>query len=185
MNGTNRGWAPSLEIPPQHPSVPSFLSSSLSFLAHYVRGRLWHFAGLLALVVGAMACSIGVQVGMKLLVDAMAGPQRNSAAVWAPLALFIGLIAIENGLWRTGGWLGCRTIVGVGVDVRLDLFEYLTGHPMRYFADHFAGSLGNRITSTAGAVGALISTLSWNIVPPCTDFIGAVIIFTTIDWRMA
>src|SRR3712207_7715523 len=49
-------------------------------------------------------------------------------------------------------------------------FEHLSGHPMRYFADHFAGSLGNRITSTAGAVGALISTLTWNIVPPCTDF---------------
>jgi ATP-binding cassette, subfamily B, bacterial len=167
------------------PSAPRFLKSPLSFLAHYIRSRPWHFAGLLALVMGAAACSVGVQVGMKLLVDAMAGPERNPWAVWSPLALFIALIAIENGLWRLGGWLGSLTIVGVGVDVRLDLFEHLSGHPMRYFADHFAGSLGNRITSTAGAVGALISTLSWNIVPPCTDFIGAVIIFTTIDWRMA
>jgi ATP-binding cassette, subfamily B, bacterial len=167
------------------PSAPRFLKSPLSFLAHYIRSRPWHFAGLLALVMGAAACSVGVQVGMKLLVDAMAGPERNPWAVWSPLALFIALIAIENGLWRLGGWLGSLTIVGVGVDVRLDLFEHLSGHPMRYFADHFAGSLGNRITSTAGAVGALISTLTWNIVPPCTDFIGAVIIFTTIDWRMA
>jgi ATP-binding cassette subfamily B protein len=137
------------------------------------------------LVVAAAASSVGVQVGMKLLVDGMAGPERHVGAVWYPLALFIGLIAIENALWRCGSWLGCRTIVGIGVDIRLDLFEHLAGHPMRYFADHFAGSLGNRITSTAGAVGALISTLTWNIVPPCTDFIGAVIIFTTIDWRMA
>jgi ATP-binding cassette subfamily B protein len=157
----------------------------LSFLGHYVRGRAWHFAGLLALVAGAAMCSVGVQVGMKLLVDAMAGPERDPGAVWATLALFIGLIAVENALWRSAGWLGSRAIVWVGVDIRLDLFEHLSGHPMRYFADHFAGSLGNRITSTAGAVGALISTLTWNIVPPCTDFIGAVIIFTTIDWRMA
>jgi ATP-binding cassette subfamily B protein len=142
------------------PSTPRFVKSPLSFLAYYVGGRPWHFAGLLALVVGAAACSVGVQVGMKLLVDAMAGPERNPWAVWSPLALFIALIAIENGLWRLGGWLGSRTIVGVGVDVRLDLFEHLSGHPMRYFADHFAGSLGNRITSTAGAVGALISTLT-------------------------
>jgi ATP-binding cassette subfamily B protein len=152
------------------PSTPPFLRCPLSFLAHYIRGRLWHFAGMLALV-GAAACSVGVQVGMKLLVDAMAGPEGNSAAVWAPLALFIGLIAVEHALWRLGGWLGCCTIVRVGVDVRLDLFEHLSGHPMRYFADHFAGSLGNRITSTAGAVGALISVFTWNIVPPCTDFV--------------
>jgi ATP-binding cassette, subfamily B, bacterial len=185
MKGTDRRQGASTEAPRLMPSAPPLLRSPLSFLAHYVRGRPWHFAGLLASVVGAAACAVGVQVGMKLLVDAMAGPERNPGAVWTPLALFIGLIAIEPALWRSGGWLGSRTIVGVGVDVRLDLFEHLSGHPMRYFADHFAGSLGNRITSTAGAVGALISTFTWGIVPPCTDFIGAVIILTTIDWRMA
>jgi ATP-binding cassette, subfamily B, bacterial len=185
MSGTDGGRSAPAEVSHPLPSAPPFLRRPLSFVTHYVRGRPWHFAGLLALVVGAAACSVGVQVGMKLLVDTMAGPERNPWAVWSPLALFIGLIAVENGLWRLAGWLGSRTIVRVGVDVRVDLFEHLSGHPMRYFADHFAGSLGNRITSTAGAVGGLISTLTWNIVPPCTDFIGAVIIFATIDWRMA
>jgi ATP-binding cassette subfamily B protein len=185
MNGTDRRRSELTAAPQPTPSIPNFLRCPLNFLAHYVRSRPWHFGGLLVLVVAAAACSVGVQVGMKLLVDGMAGPERQVGAVWYPLALFIGLIAIENALWRCGGWLGCRTIVGIGVDIRLDLFEHLAGHPMHYFADHFAGSLGNRITSTAGAVGAMISTLTWNIVPPCTDFIGAVIIFTTIDWRMA
>jgi ATP-binding cassette subfamily B protein len=185
MNGTDRGLGAATEVPHPRTPTPHFLRSPLSLLAHYIRGRPWHFAGLLGLVVGAAACAVGVQVGMKMLVDAMAGPERHAGAVWTPLALFIGLIAVENALWRLGGWLGCRTIVGVGVDIRLDVFEHLSGHSVGYFADHFAGSLGNRITSTAGAVGALISTLIWNIVPPCTDFIGAVIIFTTIDWRMA
>ena len=185
MSNTPHGWASSTELPPSMSSTPPFLRAPVSFLAHYVRRRPWHFAGLLALVVGAAACAVGVQVSMKLLVDAMAGPQRHLWTVWTSLALFIGLIAIESGLWRAAGWLGCRTIVEVGVDIRLDLFEHLCGHPMRYFAEHFAGALGNRITPTAGAVGALISTLIWNIVPPCTDFIGAVIILTTIDWRMA
>jgi ATP-binding cassette subfamily B protein len=185
MNDRDRRRIALTAAPKPTPSTPPFPRRPLSFLAHYIRGRPWHFTGLLALVVSAAACSLGVQVGMKLLVDAMAGPDRSVGAVWTPLALFIGLIAVENALWRSGGWLGCRTIVGVGVDIRLDLFEHLAGHPVGYFADHFAGSLGNRITSTAGAVGALISTLTWNIVPPCTDFLGAIIIFTTIDWRMA
>jgi ATP-binding cassette subfamily B protein len=167
------------------PACPHFLRGPSSFLAHYVGGRPWHFAGLLVLVVSAAACAVGVQIGMKLLVDAMAGLESNARAVWTSLALFIGLVAAEQALWRLAGWLGCRTIVGVGVDIRLDLFEHLSGHATRYFADHFAGSLGTRITSTAGAVGALISTLIWNIVPPCTDFLGAVIVLTTIDWRMA
>ncbi|WP_431857165.1 ABC transporter ATP-binding protein [Azospirillum sp.] len=155
------------------------------FFLRYVRRWPWHFGGLLALIVGAAGCAVAVQYGMKLLVDAMAAPERSAAAVWGPLTMFVALIGVENLLWRLGGWLGCRTIVGVGVDIRLDLFTHLTGQPMRYFAEHFAGSLGNRITGTAGAAGALIGTLTWNILPPVTDFIGAVIVLSTVDWRMA
>ena len=166
-------------------SSPPFPQRPVLFFLRYVARWPWHFAGLLALVIGAAACAVAVQYGMKLLVDAMAAPERNAAAVWSPLIFFIALIGVENGLWRLGGWLGCRTVVGVGVDIRLDLFQHLSGHPMRYFAEHFAGSLGNRITATAGAAGALIGTFTWNILPPITDFIGAVIVLTTVDWRMA
>jgi ATP-binding cassette, subfamily B, bacterial len=98
MNGTDCGWGAATEHPHPLPSAPPFLRSPLSFLTQYVRVRRWHFAGLLALIVGAAACSVGVQVGMKLLVDAMAGPERNPGIVWTPLALFIGLIAIEHAL---------------------------------------------------------------------------------------
>lgn len=166
-------------------SRPPFPQRPILYLLWYVRRRPWHFGGLLALIVGAAACAVAVQYGMKLLVDAMAAPERSAAAVWWPLAVFIGLIGVENVLWRLGGWLGCRTVVGVGVDIRTDLFGHLSGHPMGYFADHFAGSLGNRITATAGSAGAVIGTFAWNILPPITDFIGAVFVLTLIDWRMA
>ncbi len=167
------------------PSSPRFLHRPVSFLAHYVCGRPWHFAGLLALVVGAAACAVGVQVGMKLLVDAMAGTTQNGTAVWTALVLFIGLIGIENVLWRLSGWLGCRAIVAAGVDVRLDLFEHLSGHAARFFAEHLTGALGSRITAVAGATGAVTSTLTWNVAPPITDFLGALIILSIVDWRLA
>ncbi len=167
------------------PCAAPFPQRPMLFFLRYVRRWPWHFGGLLALIVGAAGCAVAVQYGMKLLVDAMAAPERSAAAVWGPLTMFVALIGVENLLWRLGGWLGCRTIVGVGVDIRLDLFTHLTGQPMRYFAEHFAGSLGNRITGTAGAAGALIGTLTWNILPPVTDFIGAVIVLSTVDWRMA
>jgi ATP-binding cassette subfamily B protein len=121
---------------------------------------------------------------MKLLVDAMAGPREANAAVWSALILFVSFIAGESIMWRLTGWLACRTTLGVGVDMRLDLFGYLNGQPMRYFADNLAGSLGQRVTATAGNFGALTHTVVWRILPPCVDFIGALIIFLTVDWRM-
>lgn len=159
----------------------------VAFLWHYVCARPWHFGGLLALIVGASSCAVAVQYGMKLLVDAMAHgtADRGSANVWWPLGLFISLIVIENVFWRLGGWLGCRTVVASVVDLRVDLFKHLTGHPMRYFTEHFAGSLGNRISAMGAAAGAIYGGLAWKIVPPIVDFIGAVVVLFTVDVRMA
>ncbi|MCS3846162.1 ATP-binding cassette subfamily B protein [Xanthomonas campestris] len=156
-----------------------------SFLWHYICQRPWHFGGLLVLIIGAAGCAVAVQYGMKLLVDAMSTDQRTQADVWTPLGLFIGLIAVENLFWRLGGWLGCRTVVASVVDIRVDLFRHLTGHPMRYFTEHFAGALGNRITALGTAAGQIYGGLAWKILPPIVDFIGAIVVLFTVDWRMA
>jgi ATP-binding cassette subfamily B protein len=164
-------------------AAPPFLSGAGPFILHYVWGRRLQFAALFFLVVGAAGCAVAVQYVLKLMVDAMSGV-RDASSVWPALALFVGLIAGESVLWRLTGWLGCRTTIGIGVDVRLDLFNYLNRQPMRYFAERLAGSLGQRITSTAGNFGALSNAVVWRILPPCVDFVGALIVFALIDWRM-
>lgn len=164
---------------------PPFPTRALPFVWHCVLRRRWQFAALLVLIVGGAACAVAVQYGMRLLVDAMSAGGDDRAAVWTPFALFVGLIALESVLWRSAGWLTCRTVIATGVDIRLDLFGHLSGHPMRYFAGHLAGALGNRVTAASTAVVGLLVAIAWNILPPCTDFLGALILFATVDWRMA
>ncbi|AHL73635.1 ABC transporter [Stutzerimonas stutzeri] len=174
-------------VPKAKPKPAPLPSRPVVFLWRYICARPWHFGGLLALIVGAASCAVAVQYGMKLLVDSMAqgSSDRSTANVWFPLGLFIGLIVIENVFWRLGGWLGCRTVVASVVDLRVDLFKHLTGHPMRYFSEHFAGSLGNRISAVGQAAGAIYGGLAWKIVPPIVDFLGAVVVLLTVDVRMA
>ncbi|CAN5327395.1 ABC transporter ATP-binding protein [soil metagenome] len=160
-------------------------ASTSGFLLRYVRARRGAFTALMLLVVAAAACAVAVQYGMKLIVDAMAAPNRSTVPIWGLLGWFIGLIAIESALWRIAGMLGCRTVVATGVDIRLDLFARLTGQSMRFFGEHLAGSLGGRITATAGASGALYGNLTWRIAPPIVDFLGAIAVFLTIDPPMA
>src|SRR3954468_3599526 len=167
-----------LEAPP-----PPFLKGPGPFIWHYVRQRPWHFAALVLLVGGAASAAVGAQYTTKLLVDTMT-ERKGAHEAWMALLLLLGLIVVESTFWRITGWLGCRTTVGVGVDMRLDLFDYLNGQPMRYFAENLAGSLGQRITSTAGNFGALTNTVVWRVLPPFIDFLGALIIFATIDWMM-
>lgn len=174
-------------VPQAKPGELPLPSRPVAFLWHYICARPWHFGGLLALIIGAASCAVAVQYGMKLLVDAMAQgtADRASANVWWPLGLFIGLIVTENVFWRLGGWLGCRTVVASVVDIRVDLFKHLTGHPMRYFTEHFAGSLGNRISALGAAAGSIYGGLAWKIVPPIVDFLGAVVVLFTVGWQMA
>lgn len=116
------------------------------FLWKYVRRRRFLFGVLVVLIVAAASCSLGVQYGMKLIVDTMAEGDRSTPMIWRWLALFTTLTAVEAILWRMSGWLGCRAAVGTGVDVRLDLFRHLSGHSLAYFSQHLVGSLGNRVT---------------------------------------
>jgi ATP-binding cassette subfamily B protein len=157
----------------------------LAFLWHYIRRRPGAFGLLLLLIVSAAACAVAVQYGMKLIVDTMASNDRASREIWRWLALFVVLIAAESALWRLSGWVGCLTVVDTGVDVRLDLFRHLSGHSLDYFSRHLAGSLGARITATAGATGAILGIGIWKILPPCVDFVGAVAVLSTVDGRMA
>ena len=167
-----------------HAERPPFLRGPAAFIAHYVRTRRYSCAALFLMVLGAGSCAVAIQYVMKLLVDAMAGP-RGVDAVWVVLALFLGLIAVESILWRISGWLGCRTSIGIGVSIRVDLFRHLHDQPMRFFSENLAGSLGQRITATAGNFGALMNTVVWRVLPPCIDFIGGLIVFLTVDWRIA
>ena len=157
----------------------------LPFLWRYVRMRPWNFSLLFVLICGGAICAVAVQYGMKLLVDALASGDRQHADMWTPLGLFLGLIIAENIFWRAGGWLGCRTVVASCVDIRVELFRYLTGHPMRYFNEHFAGALGNRITATGHASGVIYGGFIWKIMPPLVDFFGAVVVLFTVSWQMA
>jgi ATP-binding cassette subfamily B protein len=198
-DGPGDGWAPAGSrqeqdasprpaagsLPRQKDADEALPSGTGAFIWRYVRRRAWLFGPLLLLVVGGAACSVGVQYGMKLIVDTMAGDDRTSRQIWYWLALFISLIAAESVCWRLCGWLSCRSIVQTGVDIRLDLFRHLSGHSLDYFSEHMAGSLGNRITATAGTTAAFLSTMIWRILPPCVDFVGALIVVISIDARMA
>ena len=138
--------------------VPPHLGSAARFIIHHALRWRWHFAGILVLVLGAAGCAVGSQYVLKLLVDAMAGPRELGRGLVVVLVLFLACVAGESLSWRLLGWLVCRTTVGIGVELRLDLFHCLSGQSMRYFAENLAGSLGQRITGTAGNFGALTNT---------------------------
>ena len=163
--------------------LTSYAGSPLRFVYRYVRLRSVSHAAILAAVLGAVACSVGTQYGVKFLVDTLAsGP---GAAVWTAFALLGSLIVADNLLWRIACWIANYAFVGVTGDLRRDLFRHLMGHSPGYFADRLPGMLTSRVTATSNAVFTAENMLMWNVLPPCVATIAAIVLVCTISLPMA
>src|ERR1700730_5563444 len=160
----------------------------LAFLARYVRRRPLAHAAILIAVVAAVACSVGAQYGVKVLVDTLAGGLyvgTHARDAWLGFLLLATLIAADNLLWRVSSWIASYTFVAVTGDLRRDLFRHLTGHAPSYFADRMPGTLSSRITATSNAVYTLENMFVWNVLPPCVATVSAIIFVVTVSLPMA
>ena len=153
----------------------SYRGRPLALIWRYVARRPLAHAAILACVLGAVFCSIGVQYGIKRLVDSLAGASSDAIAdPWPAYLLLAGFIAGDNLLWRGAGWIASPTYVGVTGDLRSDIFRHLTGHAPGYFSDRLPGMLTSRITATSNAVFTVENMFVWNVLPPCVATFAAI-----------
>ena len=137
------------------------------FVMRYLRMRPVSHLVILLSVIGAVACSVGTQYGVKALVDSLSAGPGGNGRVWAAFALLMALIATDNILWRVASWIASFTFVRVTGDLRRDIFRHLTGHSPSYFGDRLPGMLSSRITATSNAVFTVENMFVWNVLPPC------------------
>src|SRR3984893_719815 len=157
----------------------------LAFVARYVALRPVAHAAIVIAVLTAVACSVGAQYGVKILVDTLTGGANVAFGVWSGFLLLVSLIAADNLLWRVASWIANSAFVGVTGDLRRDLFRHLTGHAPSYFADRMPGTLTSRITATSNAVYTLENMFVWNVLPPCVATVAAIVFVVTVSLPMA
>jgi len=161
-----------------------YANRPFAFIGRYVRRRWIAHLVILSAVVGAVACSVGTQYGLKYLIDTLsAGPR--SAYVMSAFIVLATLIAADMLLWRFAGWVGSFTFVGVTGDLRRELFRHLTGHAPAYFLDRPPGVLTSRVTATSNAVFMIEQMTASNVLPPCIATVGAIIAILTVSAPMA
>jgi ATP-binding cassette, subfamily B, bacterial len=155
------------------------------FVLRYLRQRMASHVVILAAVVGAVACSVGTQYGVKYLVDSLSDGPMRAGGVWLAFIFLMSLIAADNFLWRIASWTASFTFVGVTGDLRRDMFRHLTGHAPSYFTDRLPGMLTSRITATSNAVYTVENMFVWNVLPPCMATVSAIALIGTVSLPMA
>ena len=166
-------------------SLPRYASSgAIGFLARYVWRRFFSHSIVLLAVFGAVSCAVASQWAVKKLVDVLGSQNPPAYTLWGAVALLLGLVAGDNLLWRLAGWVSTYAFVAVGGDIRLDLFNHLSGQGTRYFVERFPGALAGRITAAANAAWTIENSLMWTTVPPGAAVLGSIFLLGTINWRL-
>lgn len=164
---------------PRHAS-----KGAISFLGRYVRRRLFSHLVVLLSVLGAVGCSVASQYAVKHLVDVLGTHDPASRLLWGAVGLLLGLVAGDNLLWRLAGWVSTHAFVAVGGDMRLELFDHLSGQGTKYFVERFPGALAGRITAAANASWTIENALTWTTIPPGIAVILSIFVLGTINWHL-
>ncbi|MBV8521521.1 MAG: ABC transporter ATP-binding protein [Acetobacteraceae bacterium] len=164
---------------------PQFENAShpVRFLFRYMRRHPVGHSLVFMAVLSAVGCAIASQYAVKHLVDVLAAGPKGP--VWTAFGLLAVLVAVDNFMWRIGGWIASHSFVAVTGDLRRDLFQHLTGHGPAYFADRPPGTLAGRITATSNAVYTVESSFAWSVLPPCIAVLGSIVVLATISPLMA
>lgn len=194
------GWVLPAGSPRTRPSAPlvnrqpspapaddlcRYADKPIAFLLRYIRRRPIAHLVILVAVLGAVACSVSTQYGVKFLVDTLSAGPGAAAQPWLAFALLVSLVSADNLLWRLASWRASSAFVGVTGDLRSDLFRHLTGHAPSYFADRLPGVLTSRITATSNAVFQIENMFVWNVLPPLVATVGAIAFLTMVSGQMA
>src|SRR5215217_7996285 len=166
-------------------NLSGYVRRPFPFVLRYLRRRRAAHVVILSAVVGAVACSVGTQYGVKNLVDSLTAGSSHSDGVWLAFIFLIALIGFDVLLWRVASWTASFTFVGVTGDLRRDMFRHLTGHAPSYFIDRLPGMLTSRITATSNAVFTVENMFVWNVLPPCIATIAAILLIGTVSLPMA
>jgi ATP-binding cassette subfamily B protein len=166
-------------------ALPRYASQgAIRFLARYVRRRFLSHVIVLGSVLAAVICAVGSQYAVKILVDVLGTQHPAPYRLWSAVALLLALVAGDNLLWRLAGWVSTHAFVAVGGDIRLDLFNHLSGHGTHYFVERLPGALAGRITAAANAAWTIENSLTWTTMPPGTAVVGSIFILGTINWQL-
>jgi len=166
------------------PGAASFPRRPMAFLWHYVKRRPVLHLTAIASVVGAASFACVAQYGLKLIVDAMAAGPQHIVQVWWALGAFAALTAGESVLWRLGSRFGYRAMLIDKAEAKFDLFNHLSGHCSRYFAERMGGALANRVAAVGDSLQQVHSITLFNIAPVCADFCAALAMLATIEWHL-
>ena len=127
----------------------------------------------ISVVILAEIAGVSLSYIMKELVDAL---NEKGDDMWTWAMIYLGVYVFMEASWRSSGYLGMNWITNVRSSSANVLFEWLSKHSSKFFADRFAGSLATKVTNASNALSDMLPKFLWNFFPTFLQLILSVII---------
>ncbi|MBP7074581.1 MAG: ABC transporter ATP-binding protein [Rhabdochlamydiaceae bacterium] len=159
-------------------------TSLFRFIWKFISVQRWKFFFIYLLsLVWALDATVAPYI-LRLIIDAFTVHEADRAAAWPVLKglLLMGgalLVLVESG-FRARDFLQARAIPKLEADIRMAMFDHIQHHSPKYFNEHFAGSLSNKISDMTTQVTMLLQNMMI-FVPAVVSCIVSIIFFYEVS----
>jgi len=155
------------------------------FFLHFIRKQPVAFTLIfLAPTINIIESTV-IPYALKLLIDGITVHADNREAIFQYIQpalwlaglswlIFIIIIRLQN-------WLQVYVIPKFQANIRMEVLDYLTQHDYRYFANHFAGNLANKVNDLPRALENIRLIICWNVIGTFATIFVALFVLTTIN----
>jgi ATP-binding cassette subfamily B protein len=139
------------------------MAELFSFIGFFVKKQRWIF---LAIFFCSMAWSLEATLWPYILgriIDTLSLFDADRSSAWQFLKVFIFLgialwVFVEMS-YRLRGFLLAKALPKMEADVRMTMFDHVEHHSPRYFNEHFAGGLANKISDMVTNLNSFFMSL--------------------------
>lgn len=160
----------------------------LSFVWKFLLLQPWAFFFIFVLSLAWSVDSIFWPFLLGKIIDTLTQYDSNRAAAWESL---VPLLAAGVFLWffvefcfRCRDFLRAKAMPKLEADIRMAMFDHIQHHSPRYFNEHFAGTLSNKISDMITEVSNMI-LYCMVFVPAFASSILIVVFFSQVNWLFA
>lgn len=141
------------------PSIMNFVS----FIWRYVRLQPWSFFFIFLFSFIWSVDSILWPYLLRLVIDTLNQYDAHRSEAWAALKwlLVAGVFLwfLVEFCFRYRDFLRARAFPELEANIRMDMFDHIQHHSPKYFNEHFAGNLANKIGDMTSEVSSILQNL--------------------------
>jgi len=160
-----------------------------NFILQFVRKQRWLFLAILILSFMWTFEMLFWPYFLRKVVDLLDRFDTDRAHVWPLLQPWflwgaILWLGMEFG-FRFRGYLQALTFPKMEADIRMTMFDHVQHHSPKYFNEHFAGSLSNKIGDMVASVSLILRNGLVLFLPACLSCIVTIVIFAQMNALLA